>query len=236
VFKRSAQSDTNDTKHWYLDKYQQVLVQRNVLALVTLLALAGCVIAVFAVYALAPLKSVEPYLIKIDEKSGVVQQVEPVVRNSYAANEAIDRYFVSKYVLARESYNPSILRYNYNMVRVMSTPEVFYIFRNMVDPGNASSPAATLKSSGVRDIKFTSISYIQNPPIDGNSKEEVTPTKIIQARFISTDRMPNATEAPEHRVATIAFEYAILNLNDEEQLINPLGFTVSSYQVQKELN
>ncbi len=236
MFKRSKQSDTNDTKHWYLDKYQQVVVQRNVLALITLLALAGGVIAVFAVYSLAPLKSVEPYLIKIDEKSGVVQKVEAVVRNTYAANEAIDRYFVSKYILARESYNPSILRYNYNMVRVMSTPEVFYMFRNVVDPSNEASPAAILKSSGVRDIKFKSMSYIQNPPIDSRSEEEVTPTKIMQARFIATDRMPNATEAPQHQVATIAFEYAILNLNDEEQLINPLGFTVTSYQVQKELN
>jgi type IV secretion system protein VirB8 len=235
VLKRRDQSELNDTKHWYLDKYQNVLVQRNVLALVALLALAGCIIAVFAVYSLAPLKSVEPYLLKIDEKSGVVQKVEPVTRNSYAANESIDRYFIAKYVMARESYNPSILRYNYNMVRVMSAPETFYMFRNMADPNNPESPAAILKSVGVRDVKFTSISYIQNPPM-GNEKEEVTPTKIIQARFIATDRMPNANATPVHYVATIAFEYAILNLNDEEQLINPLGFTVTSYQVQKELN
>lgn len=234
MFKRSAKSDASGTKHWYLDKYQQILVQRNILALICILAMGGCLVAVFAVYSLAPLKSVEPYLLKIDEKSGVVQKVEPVARNEYAANEAVDRYFVSKYIMARESYNPSILRYNYNMVRVMSTPDVFYLFRGSVDPNDPKSAAAILKGIGVRDIKFKSISYIKNPPIDG--KEEVTPTKIMQARFVANDRLPNAPEAPVHNVATVAFEYAILNLNEEEQLINPLGFTVTSYQVQRELN
>jgi type IV secretion system protein VirB8 len=235
VFKRPAQSDANQTKHWYLDKYQKALVQRNLFALITLLALVGAIISVLAVYNLAPLKSVEPYLLKIDEKSGVVQKVDPVQRNEYAANEAVDKYFVGKYILARESYNPSILRFNYNHVRVMSTSEVFYIFRNIVDPANPDSPAALLRSVGVRDIKFKSMSYIQNPPLR-NNKQETTPTKIMQARFIATNRMPNAAPQSEHYIATVAFEYAILNLNDEEQLINPLGFTVTSYQVQKELN
>ena len=235
MFKGSKQSDSNQTKHWYLDKYQSVLVQRNVLALVTILALIGAAFSVMAVYNLAPLKSVEPYLLKIDEKSGIVQKVEPVQRNQYAANESVDKYFVSKYIMAREGYNPSILRFSYNQVRVMSTPEVFYIFRNMVDPANPDSPAALLKSVGVRDIKFKSMSYIQNPAIK-NKKQEVTPTKIIQARFIATNRLPNAAPQAIHYIATVAFEYAILNLTDEEQLINPLGFTVTSYQVQKELN
>ena len=212
-----------------------MLVQRNVLALVTILALIGATFSVMAVYNLAPLKSVEPYLLKIDEKSGVVQKVEPVLRNEYAANESVDKYFISKYILAREGYNPSILRYSYNQVRVMSTPEVFYIFRNMVDPANEDSPAALLKSVGVRDIKFKSMSYIQNPAIK-NKKQEVTPTKIMQARFIATNRLPNAAPQTIHYIATVAFEYAILHLTDEEQLINPLGFTVTSYQVQKELN
>ena len=235
MFKRSAQSNEAHTKHWYLDKYQNVLVQRNILALVTVLALLGTAFAVLAVYNLAPLKSVEPYLLKIDEKSGIVQKVEPVQRNEYAANESVDKYFVSKYIMARESYNPSILRFNYNMVRVMSTPEVFYIFRNMVDPANPESAAALLKSVGVRDVKFKSISYIQNPPIN-NRAAEVTPTKIMQARFIGTNRLPNASAEQIHFIATVSFEYAILNLTDEEQLINPLGFTVTNYQVQRELN
>lgn len=235
MLKRKSQSaGSEENRSWYLDKYQHVLVQRNVLALITLVAIAAAVIATTTVYSLAPLKTVEPYLLKIDEKSGIVQKVEPITRNQYAANDAVDRYFVSKYIMSRESYNPSIVRYNNNVVRVMSAPDVFYIYRGLVDPANDESPAAKLRNFGVRDVRFKSVNYIQNPPLRGN--EERTPTKIMQARFTTTDRMPNNPDAVVHWVATVSFEYAALKLNEEEQLINPIGFTVTTYQIQKEIN
>ncbi len=235
MFKRKQKDVTDGSKHWYQDKYQHVLVQRNVLALVALIALVAALIAVFAVMRMAPLKTVEPYLLQIDPRTGITQRVDPVTRNQYAAAEAVDRYFASQYLRARESYNFSILRYNYNVVRLMSTASVFGTFRRMVDASNPQSPAALMGAMGQRDIRIRSLSYIQNPPAF-NQKAEVTPTKIMQARITTVDSIPNAPDRAEQWVVTITFEYASLNLNDEEQLINPLGFTVTSYQIQREIN
>ena len=234
-FRRSQQAVSDSSKHWYQDKYQHVLVQRNILALLALVALITALVAVLAVTRLAPLKSVEPYLIEIDEKTGITQKVEPVSRNDYAANEAVDRYFISTYVQARESYNFSTMRVNFNTVRVMSAPDVFHSFRRASDPSLETSLAGVLGTTGMRTVRFRSISYIQNPPVPRASTEP-TPAKIAQVRIVTTDAKPNATDVEQYWVVTMTFQYANLNLNEAEQLVNPLGFSVSSYQIQRELN
>lgn len=235
MFKRKQHSVSESAKHWYQDKYQHVLVQRNVLAVIALIALLVSLTSVFAVKRLAPLKTVEPYLLQIDDKSGIVQTVDTAERNIYAASEVVDRYFVSRYIYARETYNFSVLRNNYEIVRVMSTPDLFYGFRKAVDPSNENSLAAVFKTTGQRDVKFASISYIHNPPLP-NGEVERYPAKIMQARIIVSDKVPNAADSQTRYVVTITFEYAKLDLNQEEMLINPLGFQVVSYQIQKELN
>lgn len=235
MFKRKQQSVSESAKHWYQDKYQQVLIQRNVLAMLTLVALAVSLVSVIAVKRMAPLKTVEPYLLQIDDRSGIVQSVNPAERNIYAASEMVDRYFVSRYISSRESYNFSTLRYNYDSVRVMSVPNIFYDFRRATDPSNPESLAAVFKGTGQRDVKFASISYIHNPPITDQEIEK-TPAKIMQARIIVVDKILGSADIKTRYVVTIAFEYAKLNLNQEEMLINPLGFQVLNYQIQKEIN
>ena len=74
MFKRSQKETSESSKHWYQDKYQHVLTQRNVLALIAMLALSTSIVAVFGILRLAPLKSVEPYLLQIDEKTGITQE------------------------------------------------------------------------------------------------------------------------------------------------------------------
>lgn len=236
VFKRSQKEVSDGSKHWYQDKYQHVLTQRNIFALIALVALGAALVSAFAVFRMAPLKTVEPYLLQIDPKTGITQKVEPLSRNEYAANQAVDRYFVSAYLRQRESYNFSILRYNYNVVRLMSTSGVYNQFRRAVDASNPQSLAATLGTQGARDVRIRSISYIQNPPLPGGRREAPTPTKIMQARITTIDSLGNNADVVQQWVVTINFEYANLNLNEAEQLLNPLGFTVTSYQIQREIN
>ena len=233
--KRSQRDADESSKHWYQDKYQHVLVQRNVLALISLVALVCAAVAVFTVMHFAPLKTVEPYLLQIDPKSGITQKVEPFSRNQYAASESVDRYFVSMYIRMRESYNYSVLRSNYNLVRLMSGSDVYSGFRAIAYSDDPTSLRSILGTTGQRDIKIRSMSYVQNPPVFGK-KEEVTPVKIMQARITTTDSIPNAPDVVQQWIVTINFEYANIELNEEEQLLNPLGFAVLSYQIQREIN
>lgn len=233
--KRKQAQVSNSSMHWYQDKYQHVLTQRNMLALIAVIALLAALAAVFVVARIAPLKTVEPYLLQIDEKTGITQKVNPVTQAEYAASEAIDRYFTSAYLRARESYNFSILRYNYNLVRLMSTPDIFYRFLNSNDPSDKKSVPGVLGAIGQRDIKIISIAYISNPLRRGE-KPQPSASKIVQARISTTDILPNQSDSVQNWIVTITFEYADLHLNEADQLLNPLGYTVTSYQIQREIN
>lgn len=235
MFKRSQRQVADSSKHWYQDKYQHVLVQRNMLALLALVALLVALIAVFTVARLAPLKSVEPYLLQVDEKTGITQKVEPVSRNQIVANEMIDRFFVGTYVRVRETYNPTIRLYNDNVVRVMSTQPVFSQYRKETAPSTEGSPAAKLGMAGQRQVRIKTMNYI-SPPVQIGRDAVQTPEKIMRVRFSTTDITPNAGDVTQHWEATVTFMYALIDLNQEEQLLNPIGFTVLNYQIQRELN
>lgn len=216
-------------KNWYKDKYQFVLVQRNILAVISVVALFCSAIAVFAVMRLTPQKSVEPFVIQIDEKSGIVERVDPVTRTELTANEAIDRYFVAKYVRARENYLLGAFRDNYNMVRVMSNPVVFQNYRQSISENNPQSPVVVLKREGTRQVEFKSISFI-------NGGETRDGEKIVQARLLFKDsgpKLPGLVES--HYIATMAFQYSNIDLNESERYLNPLGFIVNNYTIEKEV-
>lgn len=229
MFKRKQQEVSDSSKHWYQDKYQNVLTQRNILGLVAIVALLVALAAVFAVMRLAPLKTVEPYLLQIDEKTGITQRVDPIVRDQYAASQAVDFYFTTMYLRLRESYNVATLYQNYDALRLMSAREVFYGYRRSVDASQEGSTAKRLGAAGRRDIKIRSMAYITAGPSGPKSK-------IIQARFSTSESLPNAPDRVDNWVATITFEYADLPLNQEEQWLNPLGYTVTSYQILPETN
>lgn len=233
MFKRTQREVSDGSKHWYQDKYQHVLTQRNLLALIALVSLFAAAVAVFAVMRLAPLKTVEPYLIEIDEKTGVTQKVIPISRKDYVANDAVDRYFTALYIRMREGYNYSAMGYNYNTVKLLSTPDVFRGFWAKENPRLEASTAGQLGSFGLRSVKIRSMAYISNPA-QGNAKAKTTSQKIIQANVTITQNTPNTPETQKKLILTITFDYADRGLDADDQLINPLGYTVISYQVQEE--
>lgn len=233
MFKRSQRQVADSSRHWYQDKYQHVLVQRNIMALLTVVALGVALVAVFAVSRLAPLKSVEPYLLQMDEKTGLTQKVEPISRGTYASNEAVDRYFIANYLRYYEGYNPTTRIFNDNVVRLMSSTGVFVQYRRGINPANKDSVAAQLGTRGQRAVKINSIQYLKNEK--AGAENATTPDRIMQVRLTTTDITPNSSDQAVAWVATITFHYAQLNLNGEDQLLNPLGFQVINYQIMREI-
>lgn len=233
MFKRTQNDVSDSSKHWYQDKYQHVLTQRNLLALIAIVSLFAAAVAVFAVMRLAPLKTVEPYLIEIEEKTGVTQKVNPLSRKDYVANQAVDRYFTAQYIRAREGFNYNALGYNYNIVKLLSTREVFGTFWSKDNPKLETSSAGRLGPFGLRDAKIRSMAYISNP-VDSKNGAESTTQKIMQVNVTVTQSTPNAQETEKKLIITITFDYAERGLDADEQLLNPLGYTVISYQVQEE--
>jgi len=210
-----------EQKNWYKDRYQYLLVQRRLLSFITLLSLVCTLVTVVVIARLAPLKSVDPFIIQVDQKSGITQTVDPLTVSELTANEAVNNFFLVQYIRSREGYSVTDLARNYNIVRVMSDPgKVYPEFVGQADPNNPRSNAARLGSSGVRTVRFKSISYI-NP-------------QLVQARLLIEEKTDNSY-LQYHKIALIAFEYMKLSLTNEERYVNPLGFRVTDYRLDEDI-
>jgi type IV secretion system protein VirB8 len=210
-----------DQSNWYKDRYQYVVVQRKLLAMVTVLSLLCTLVTVLVIAYLTPLKTVEPFVIQVDQKSGITQTVDPLTVKELTANEAVNNYFIVQYIRARESYNIHDLARAYGIVRVMSEAgRVYQEFLRTADPNNPRSNAARLGGTGSRSIKFKSISYL-NP-------------QLVQARILVEEKNESAGINQQHKIVLVAFEYIKLNLTAEERYINPLGFRVTDYRIDED--
>lgn len=215
-------------KNWYRDKYQTILVQRNIFAIVTLVSLFTSLAAVFAVQRLAPLKSVEPFVIQVDEKSGLTEVVDPATRTTKQAAEALDNFFIWEYVKARETYDRMDQNHLRAIVRVMSDPDIFEQYRKEVSPQNPLSPAAKLGEDGTRVLDNATITYLKGE-VDELKKEK----KVAQVRFQMVETFKGFPTVMS-KIATVEYDYYLLELTRNERLTNPLGFQVLGYRLDEE--
>jgi type IV secretion system protein VirB8 len=209
-----------EAKNWYKDRYQYVLLQRKILTIVTILSLVCTLATVIVISQLTPLKTIEPFVIQVDQKSGVTQTVDPLTVKELTANEAVNNYFIVQYMRAREKYNINDLAQNYNLVRIMSeSKKVYPQFVSEADPNNPRSNAARLGSFGERTIKLKSITYLS--------------PQLIQVRFMTEEK--GGTGGIQHKIALLSFEYVKMSLTTDERYLNPLGFRVTDYRVDEDV-
>ncbi len=214
----------SNTKNWYADRYQAILVQRNILAGVTFIALLATLISSYSVAQLTPLKSVQPFVIQVEDKTGVTKVIDPTKDKEIATSESLRQYFVTTYIRARESYNDLNYKENYATVRVMTDGSIFDAYRRFMHPDNPSSPVNLFARHSQRIVEFKSLTMVNE--------------KSAQARLVvrPEGRLEQTGEMkPKNIVVWISFEFAKMELSAKERYINPLGFRVLSYSVDEEL-
>jgi type IV secretion system protein VirB8 len=221
--KKTKDESVEVKKNWYADRYQTIVVQRNFLALITIASLAGIIFSILSVVQITNSKTIEPFVIEIESKTGITNVIRPLQIEKFAYDETLRRYFLTKYITNRETYNYGSFEYNYfTVVRLLSNYSVYNDFRRLVYASNSNSPVR-LGQKTQRHIKLKSISFLRT------IKGQIGYT--AQIRFKSDDSGSNI----QHKVATINFDFADLALTDEERAINPLGFQVIGYRVDDEI-
>lgn len=204
-----------EAKNWYADRYQFVVVQRNVLAVVTIIALAGLGITTFAVSRIADSKTFEPYVIEVEDRTGVTALVESDSVVKYTGDEMLIRYFINSYVKAREGFRREFYQYDYNtLVRLLSSNEVYFQFYETIKPEAPGSPVS-LGAGSYRDVKVKSISFLA--------------PKRAQIR-IEVEQFSAIDPWVKHYIITADFDFFPLELSLKDRYTNPLGFQIIAYR------
>ena len=166
-------------------------------------------------------KTLEPFVVEIDNKSGVVTLVDPSDKIRYTSNKSINDYFIYRYISAREVFDPNNYDYYYNtVVKLLSADNVYFQFRRTLRKDSPDSPFKIYQNMVRGDLKVKSIQYFKS-----NS---------VQVRFTVEMYATNGSVTKRDRIAIIDFKYTDNALNQQQRYINPLGFLVTAYKVDDE--
>jgi type IV secretion system protein VirB8 len=214
----------SETKSWYADRHQSVMVQRNALFIVALVLMAGLGLCVMMVASMTNSKTFEPFVVEVEDKSGLITQVSTQAKEQYTQEEALLRSMLAQYIKAREGYDVETYRYNYSYpVRLMSSPDVYTGFRTLFSASNKDSPVNFGRNKR-REVVIKSLTFLDNTK------------KKAQIRLQLNDlALPGLAPAGKQDVVIlITFDFKNLDLTPEERYINPLGFQIQSYLAEKE--
>ena len=109
------------SRTWEYDRMRAAIQSRRIAWGVAAGATVLAVVAVFALAMLTPLKTVQPYVIRVDRTSGeteIVTALKGPQPRTY--DEAVNRYFISQYVRLREGWLNDAARENAYSVMLMS--------------------------------------------------------------------------------------------------------------------
>ncbi|WCR55099.1 virB8 family protein [Bartonella clarridgeiae] len=209
-----------EARSFDIDRMRNMRLQMKIFMALTVLFGLMAIALALAVVALTPLKTVEPFVIRVDNSTGIVDVVSVLKDEPQNYDEAITRYFVSKYIRARESFQLSETANNFRIISLLSSLEEQNRFAKWYSGNNPESPQNIYQNMTVA-ITIKSISFL--------SKD------LIQVRYYKTIRDPNGKEDISHWVSVMNFSYVNARLSVEDRLINPLGFQVSAYRSDPEV-
>ncbi|WP_208438059.1 virB8 family protein [Bartonella taylorii] len=209
-----------EARSFDIDRMHGMRVRMKVAMALTVFFGLMTIALALAVAALTPLKTVEPFVIRVDNSTGIVDTVSALKESPNDYDEAITRYFASKYVRAREGFQTSEAQNNFRLVSLLSSPEEQSRFAAWYAGNNPESPQNVYQNM-VATVTIKSISFL--------SKD------LIQVRYYKTVREQNGQENISHWVSILNFSYVNARISIADRLINPLGFQVSEYRSDPEV-
>jgi len=187
--------------------------------LIALFCMGITSLSLIALLLLLPLKSFEPYVLSVDRQTGYVEMTKGLYAGNLSEDEAVTQSNLVRYVSARESYNHSILRENYDFVVLLSEGTALTAFQKLWNAQNPDNPSVKLGKKAAVDIRIKSVSLLNN--------------KTASVRFLR-EQHDNELVTITHWNAIINFHYAQKPMKMADRFSNPLGFKVTNYRINPE--
>lgn len=214
--KFSNPSDSiNNLRNWFEERFESVIVQRNLLFILLVILLSLSVISMGIVAYVINAKRFDPFVIQIDQNTGVANVVNPISSEVLSGNEALAQYFMKKYVIARETYNPvDFDTMSKKIVRLFSSNEIYWQYRGMLS-NEEINPSIVYAQKNTTYLIVRSWSKM-----DDNKY-------ILRFSINETAGSRNVF----NKIAVIEFKYLPMELTENDKDINPVGFQVTGYRV-----
>jgi type IV secretion system protein VirB8 len=191
-------------------------------------AVAGCLCAVGSVVALillVPLKRVEPYLIRVDNSTGVVDVV-PVYTGKAPLDETVTRYFLAHYISVCERFDYAMAESDYEECSAFNSARLNQARYAKWDRANPSSPLNVHRDGSTESVRIESVSFF---------KRASGASDLAQVRFARIERQGAAPGRISHWIASVEYRYGPPPADPRTRGWNPLGFEVLDLGIEPEV-
>lgn len=211
-----------EARRWDQDRLASARRSRRLAWAVAAGAGVLAVAAVGAVALLAPLKTVEAVVVRVDRATGAVDVMRGLSADDGPVRyeEAVSKYFLAQYVRNREGYLDPAAEEAFRLVSLLSAPAEQRRWADLYRGSNPASPQNLYGPDAEAIVAVRAISFIAED--------------VANVRFRRTVRRGQQTLETDW-IATIAFTYTRAPMREADRLSNPLGFQVVSYRADPEV-
>ncbi len=175
---------------------------------------------------LVPLKGVEPFVIRVDNTTGIVDMV-PVFTGHVPMDEAVTRYFLTHYITVCERFNAVTAESDYEECGAFHTAQRNQAWYALWNTNNPRSPLNVHKDGSSVRIEVESVSFFKR----SSGIED-----LAQVRYRKSDHPGGGSgERVSHWIATVQYAYASPPKEPKIRRWNPLGFKVVELGTEPEV-
>lgn len=211
---------------WDADR---VAMQARSARLAWIIAISACVLTVVAILALMllmPLKRVEPFVIRVDNSTGIVDVV-PVFAGQAEFPEAVTRYFLTHYVTTCERFNFATAESDYEECAAFHGAVRNQAWMTLWDRTNAESPLNRFKDGSTVSVQVGAVSFFER----ASGSED-----LVQVRYTKSRRPPGSgPEEVTHWISTLQYAYVAPSKDARSRRWNPLGLRIVEFRSEPEV-
>ncbi len=186
-----------------------------------------CVVALaIALASLVPLKRTEPYLIRVDSRSGVVDVV-PLYRGHATFKQAVARYFLAHYINVCERFDYAMAELDYEQCGAFNSARLNQALYAHWSRSNPRSPLNRHKDGSSVAVRIESVSFFKQDP---------GAPDLAQVRFARIVREADGGSGRvSHWIASLKYVFARPSAEARTRRWNPLGFEVLDLEMEPEV-
>lgn len=186
----------------------------------------SCALALAAaLVVLMPLKRVEPYVIRVDNSTGIVDVV-PQFDGRVPPSQLVTRYLLSHYVTVCQRFNFAMAESDYTECGAFHSAQRNQFWYAQWKRSNPESPLNLYKDGTMVQARVTSVTFL---------KEADREPGLAQVRYVRrVQPAGDAAEQLSHWIASIRFDYAQPARDARQRSLNPLGFRIVDFHAEQE--
>lgn len=211
---------------WEADKLRDALKQNQYLRWLIVGLMVIVTSLAWAIKGLTPLKTTEPYVVRVDSSTGIVDVV-PIYNGQAEVTELATRHLLTHYQTARERFYYATAETDYETVGAFNNAKLNDEWAQFWQESNSESPLVKYKDGTTITVHVKGITFLEP---DSGARD------TAQIRF-TTEKRQGGNAAPQitHWLSTIKYAYGEPSKNDKDRGLNPMGLRITSYHKEPEV-